>query len=164
MLPLGNSPDVSQVAATIQLAVAPVFLLAGIGAFLNACMGRLARIVDRARLVEQLMLESRGVTHDRHLRELRILDTRMRYINWSIFLAVASGAVVCIVVMMLFAAELMNVHIGTGLALLFILSMALLISGMTGFLFEVRLASATLRISKDSLQHLAPDDDDPDGA
>ena len=41
--------SVTTVAQIIQLAVAPVFLLAGIGAFLNVCAGRLSRIVDRAR-------------------------------------------------------------------------------------------------------------------
>ena len=46
----------SPVAQVIQLAVAPVFLLAGIGAFLNVCAGRLSRIVDRARTVEPLLL------------------------------------------------------------------------------------------------------------
>ncbi len=48
--------SVVTVAQVIQLAVAPVFLLAGIGAFLNVCAGRLSRIVDRARTVEPLLL------------------------------------------------------------------------------------------------------------
>ena len=46
------APQVSEVAHTIQLAVAPIFLLAGVGAFLNVCAGRLSRIVDRARSLE----------------------------------------------------------------------------------------------------------------
>lgn len=57
MIPL---PQVSLVSQTIQLALAPVFLLAGIGAFLNVCVGRLARIIDRARRVEEKILNSRG--------------------------------------------------------------------------------------------------------
>ena len=44
----------SDMARTIQLAIAPVFLLAGIGAFLNVIAGRLARVVDRARHLEDL--------------------------------------------------------------------------------------------------------------
>ena len=56
--------SVSTVAQVIQLAVAPVFLLAGIGAFLNVCAGRLSRIVDRARNIEPLLLASRGAEHD----------------------------------------------------------------------------------------------------
>lgn len=37
--------SIALIAQTIQLAVAPVFLLAGIGAFLNVCAGRLARTI-----------------------------------------------------------------------------------------------------------------------
>ena len=43
--------DISVVPIThaIQQAVAPVFLLAGIGAILNVLTNRLARIIDRSR-------------------------------------------------------------------------------------------------------------------
>ena len=43
----------TDLAMIIQLSVAPVFLLAGIAGFLNVMSGRLGRIVDRARVVEQ---------------------------------------------------------------------------------------------------------------
>ena len=46
---LPHSPDLRYLAQIIQLAVAPVFLLAGLGAFLNVCAGRLARIVGLSR-------------------------------------------------------------------------------------------------------------------
>ena len=39
----------------IQLAVAPVFLLTGVAAFLNVLTNRLARIIDRARMLEDLL-------------------------------------------------------------------------------------------------------------
>ena len=45
----GSVSQVGFVADIIRTAVAPVFLLAGIGAFLNVCALRMARIVDRAR-------------------------------------------------------------------------------------------------------------------
>jgi hypothetical protein len=40
------------VAHAIQLAVAPVFLLSGIGAILAVMTNRLGRIIDRARVLE----------------------------------------------------------------------------------------------------------------
>ena len=40
------------VAHAIQLAVAPVFLLSGIGAILVVMTNRLGRIIDRARVLE----------------------------------------------------------------------------------------------------------------
>ena len=39
--------DVSDIANLIKIAVAPVFLLAGIGSFINVLSSRVARIVDR---------------------------------------------------------------------------------------------------------------------
>ena len=40
------------IAHVIQIAIAPVFLLAGIGAFLNVMTNRLGRVVDRWRSLE----------------------------------------------------------------------------------------------------------------
>jgi hypothetical protein len=42
----------SDISHVIQPAVAPVFLLAGIGAFINVFAMRLGRIFDRSRLLE----------------------------------------------------------------------------------------------------------------
>jgi hypothetical protein len=43
--------DDGAVAHVIQLSVAPVFLISGIGAFLGVMTNRLARAVDRARVL-----------------------------------------------------------------------------------------------------------------
>ncbi len=71
MFESGPSLSVTTVAEIVRLAVAPVFLLSGIGAFLNVCASRLSRIVDRSREVEPLLLDSRGAEHDRWVDELR---------------------------------------------------------------------------------------------
>src|SRR5215211_5983258 len=104
---------ISTVGDSIRLAVAPVFLLAGIGAFLNVCAGRLSRIVDRARHVEPLLLESRGAEHDRWLSAIRILDRRMALVSHAIFLTVLAAVLICLVVVLLFAAGLTDAHFGT---------------------------------------------------
>ena len=149
-----------QVAQVVQLAVAPVFLLAGVGAFLNVCALRLARIVDRARLVERLVLESRGGEHDRAVREIRVLDRRMALVSWAIFLTVLSAVLVCTVVVLLFAGGLTGAHVGTAISLLFIGSMVSLAVGFALFLFETRFALRNVRIDPHILQHRA---DEPSG-
>lgn len=146
-------PQVSQVAQTIQLALAPVFLLAGIGAFLNVCTGRLARVIDRARKVEDRVLASRGKEHDRLVSEIRVLDRRISVVNIAIFLSVASACAVCLVVILLFAAELVNAHLGTAIALLFIVAMLLQAGAFATFIQEIRLASRTIHIRNDVLYH-----------
>lgn len=152
---MSGQPGVDLVAQTIQLAVAPVFLLAGIGAFLNVCAGRLARVIDRARRLETLVLESRGREHDRWIEEIQIIDRRMKIVNQSIFLSVSSAVLVSLVVVLLFLAELLDVEMGTAVALLFILAMLLVIAGLTSFLFEVRLAARSIRVRKEVLRHEA---------
>ena len=44
--------DTDAITHGIQLAVAPVFLLTAVSGMIGAVAGRLARIIDRARLVE----------------------------------------------------------------------------------------------------------------
>jgi hypothetical protein len=150
MIPL---PQVSQVAQTIQLALAPVFLLTGIGAFLNVCVGRLARIIDRARTVEQLILTSRGKEHDRMVGEIRVLDQRMTVVNASIFLSVASACAVCLVVILLFAGNLFGAHLGTPIAVLFSLAMLLQAVGFASFIQEIRLGSKIIHVRNEVLFH-----------
>jgi hypothetical protein len=41
--------DIALIAHSIQLSVAPVFLLSGVGVLLGVLTNRLARVVDRAR-------------------------------------------------------------------------------------------------------------------
>lgn len=151
-------PGASLVAQTIQLVIAPVFLLAGIGAFLNVTAGRLARVVDRARAVEALVLTTRGREHDRHIKEITRLNRRMSVINWSIGLSVGSAMAVALLVILLFAAELTTLNLGGLVALLFILSMLLLAAGLSAFLIEVRLAARNIRIRSEILNHEASED------
>ena len=146
---------VTTVAQVIQLAVAPVFLLAGIGAFLNVCAMRLARIVDRARRIEPDLLASRGRDHDRLQRDIRLLDRRMGIVNWAIFFSVLSALLICSVVVLLFAAGLTGAHFGTAIALLFIASMIAIAMGFAIFLVETRIASRAVRIRNEVLEHQA---------
>ena len=146
---------VLQVAQIIQLAVAPVFLLAGVGAFLNVCAGRLARIVDRARGLEPRILASRGTEHDRLIAELRVLDRRMGLVSQAIFLSVLSALLICAVVVLLFAASLTGAHLGTAVALLFIGSMIAIAAGFAIFLVETRIGSRSVRIRTELLDHQA---------
>lgn len=145
--------DASIVARIIGQAVAPVFLLAGIGAFLNTLTGRLARIVDRGRAIEPLLLEAQGAQHDRLVREINIVDRRMGLVSWAITLTVTSAVLVCAVVGLLFAAALIDLHAGTAIALMFILAMATLAAGFFVFLIETRIAARAIRVRKSLLTH-----------
>ena len=150
MLPF--SPTVSTIAQTIQLSLSPVFMLAGIGALLNVLAGRLARVVDRARVLEALHPRSSGPEHDRHVWELRLLDRRISIINRALFLAVSSAVMTCTVVAMLFVAELARLHIGQYVAIAFILAMVLLIASLVSFMIEVRVSLHAIHVRDELLR------------
>ncbi|WP_231733718.1 MULTISPECIES: DUF2721 domain-containing protein [unclassified Sphingomonas] len=143
---------ISTVAATIQISIAPVFLLAGIAGILNVLVGRMARVVDRARKLEQLHPVSTGAEHERHVWELRLIDRRLSVINTSIWLCVASAIAICLVVALLFGAEIVHLDIGVVVAAAFIASMLLLTSGLIAFLFEVRLSVQAVHVREELLE------------
>ena len=151
--------ELTHLAQIIQLAVAPVFLLAGLGAFLNVCAGRLARIVDRIRKLEPRILDSRGQEHDRLLDEVRLLDRRSRIVSSAIFTTVLSALLISAVVILLFLAFLTGYRFGTAIALLFIASMACTGFGFAIFLHETRLGIRAIQVRAHILEHQAEEDD-----
>jgi MFS family permease len=155
---LPHAPDLRYLAQIIQLAVAPVFLLAGLGAFLNACVGRLARIVDRMRILEPRILDSRGEEHDRLLREVRLLDRRSRIVTSAIFTTVLAALLISAVVILLFLAFLTGYRFGTAVALLFIAAMACTGLGFAIFLHETRLGIRAIQVRAHILEHQAEED------
>ncbi len=136
-------------ASVIQIAVAPVFLLAGISGFLNVMSGRLGRIVDRARFVERRSAALSDVSRQEvSQRELKILWRRVSIINWSIGLCTTSALTVSAVVVSLFAGNFWDIHIYKLVSGLFVLALTLLIFALLLFLKEVQLATSSLRIGK----------------
>lgn len=133
------------VAHAIQLAVAPVFLLTGVGAILSVLTQRLARVIDRARVLHQRL---EGVTDERDAieRELRILGLRGRHIQRAIGLCTCCALLICAVVAALFVAEFLPLRLGLLISVLFVVAMICLFAALLSFLREVFLATASVRI------------------
>ena len=146
-----EGPYLSTVADTIQSAIAPVFLLAGIGAILNVLAQRLARVVDRARKLEEDYSDYDQCMRRRAAAELCLLDRRMVVVNQAIRCCTASALFTCLVVAILFVADLAKFRFSQPIALLFIVAMLLLIAGLMLFLHEIRLAMKSLRVRRELL-------------
>lgn len=133
------------IAHLIQSALAPVFLLSGVGVTLGVMTGRLARAVDRARSLEEKLARQPADTRQIHA-DLRVLARRTRYINAAITMCGCSAVLIALVVITLFA----NAFLGSGfagtIALLFVGAMIFITGAYLAFLIEVRIATAHLRI------------------
>lgn len=135
-----TTESVMTVASAIQQAVAPAFLMTGIGGFLNVLAGRLARVVDRFRILS----ESCSETHTMHHDEMRRLLRRSRWIHWSISFCTVSALLTCMVIATLFMGSEMNHNPARLVSFLFILSMVVLIVGLFCFLREIALAATNI--------------------
>ena len=143
-----NDTSVTTVASIIQLAVAPVFLLAGIGSLLNVLAGRLARVIDRARRLELHVPTADDEERETEIHELEILDRRMAICHWAIGLCTAAALLICLVVMILFIADLVEIRFAMPVSLLFIAAMASLTVGLLLFLAEVTIATRFVRVNE----------------
>ncbi len=138
--------DVAGIAHSIQLSVAPVFLLSGIGVLLGVLTSRLARIVDRARPMEEQLATASGAAAEDLRARLRAMHTRARCSNVAITLSTIAALLVAVVVALLFVSNFVRFSLAVTVASLFVLSMLALVGALLAFLVEVRIATRTIRI------------------
>ena len=139
--------QIDEIAHLIQLSVAPVFLLTGVGTLLNVLSGRLARIIDRARLLEQQLGSPEPSHVDAIMSELRILERRGKLIYHAIKLSTISALLVCFLVAALFASSILHYSSRLTVSGLFIAAMLASIVSLTLFLREVYLAIETFEVT-----------------
>lgn len=140
--------EVVDIAHAIELAVAPVFLLSGIGVFLGVLTNRLARIVDRARRVGESLRQAGNGAPEEAREQLNVAARRSRFINVSITLSTVAALLVALVVALLFASTFVPINLAGSVAVLFVLAMIALVGALLSFLLEVRVAIAALRIGQ----------------
>jgi len=140
--------DVNTIGQIIQLAVAPVFLLAGIAGFLSVMSGRLGRIIDRERVISRRLATLKNSDMlAASQREHRILTVRVKTTNRAIGLCTGSALVVCALITSLFIDSLFDLEISRLVITLFILALVLLMLALLLFLREIQLATRSLKLA-----------------
>jgi hypothetical protein len=135
-----EATTIYNVVNAIQLSVAPVFLLTGIGAMLAVMANRLARIVDRFRALVSSGSESQA----KKIKEMEMLLRRSRWVHWAISLSTVAALLVCIVIAALFIGTEVRLDSSRVVSLLFITAMLALISSLLCFLREIHLSTGTI--------------------
>lgn len=133
--------DISHV---IQLSVAPVFLLTAVGTILGVLSTRLARIVDRARALNE-RLEDASETKARLIHEeMHTLAQRRHLVNLAITSGTTAALLVCISIATVFVGAMLKAGVAMVVATLFILAMFAIVSALVFFLREILLAVRSL--------------------
>lgn len=144
------APDLATVTHGIQLAVAPVFLLTAVSGMIAAVAGRLARIIDRARLLEN-RLEAGGVEESRAMKmyaELQQLRHRGWLVNSCIALLTFCAMLIGMTIILLFlgeTSELPTLKIAT---VCFLSGVVCFLLALLCFLAETLLATRLLKFAQ----------------
>ena len=153
-MPVAASNHFLDIAHVIQLAIAPVFLLTAIATIINVLIARLARAVDRRRILEEHLPEYAEAKHRQAVRELRMLNRRVTLVIWAAALAVLSALFVCVLIGTAFVAAVVGITLSKVVALLFIAAVAALTLCLIVFLREISIAAVSARqtVSPQSLE------------
>lgn len=138
----------AMIAQTIQLALAPVFVLVAIGGIMSTLTMRFGRVIDRARDLQCKYASTTGDEHDALVREIRSLDRRIVIIGRALLMLVLASLAIGVTVVLLFLEEFAHLGLNPVAAGSFILAIALLMWALVLFLRETQEASRALRIPK----------------
>lgn len=140
--------QLSDVGHIIQLSVAPVFLLTGVGTNLMVLTNRLGRIVDRSRILEDRLRSADTSLHEEIQEELGMLYPRAHLINLAIALATGCALLISLVIISLFVGDAMNVDLSKLIAVFFVLAMCFLVASLLLLLREILVATQTMYIRR----------------
>lgn len=144
----------ADIVTVLQTAMAPAFLLVALGGMLNIFTGRLARVIDRSRVMQDRYLETEGAEHVLCVNELRDLQMRIKYVNSAIYFSVVSAIVVCILIGLLFAMGLTsNPLLPEIVAGAFVTAVLLLSVALIQFSREVRIGIRDFMIREEYLEN-----------
>jgi len=146
--------DINIISEAIKLATAPVFLLTGVGGILNVLGNRLGRVIDRARLVQNLIEDamdnqsaSSPARLERYHQELITLERRKSIINIATAFLVVSAVLIAMTVIELFftvSVEPGKLYLSNWVAITFVSSFISLVSACILYFAGILYASNTI--------------------
>lgn len=140
-----NTNSIDTISHLIQLAVAPVFLLAGVAGVLNVLVNRLSRIIDKSeKLTEKLEAQREDKLIDKKSTSIRVKQTymalRITNMNFAILSCTMTGLLIALVIMIIFLSAFFSFNGSTTISTLFIMAMGSFIIALSLFLKEIFMA------------------------
>lgn len=137
--------DSSAITHSIQLAIAPVFLLTAVSGMIAAVAGRLARIIDRGRKLEDKAREGGDADFlQRAHHEMAELRRRGRLANACIALLTSCGFLIGLTIIVLFVGELTDLRVSQMAVGSFLMGVVCFLLALLSFLVETLIATRTL--------------------
>ncbi len=141
----------------LQMSIAPVALISGVGLLLLSMTNRLGRTIDRARALAQQIRAGDAHEHDRLAVQIRILYRRSRILRLSIVFATVSILCASVIVLWLFAMYSFHARLYVLVMILWLLAIASLLASLVLFIHDITVSLGALRLNIG--EHLPSDRD-----
>jgi hypothetical protein len=138
--------SLNQLIPVLQVAIGPVILISGVGLLLLTMTNRLARTVDRARILSRELKESHASDAQQISEQIEMIFRRARMLKLAITLAGLSALFAALLIVTLFLTALFQWQTGVVVAALFMGCMASLVGSLVAFLMDVHWALAALEV------------------
>jgi hypothetical protein len=138
--------SVTQLIPVLQVAIGPVILISGVGLLLLSMTNRLARVIDRSRLLCAELRGATGADRERVTAQLRILARRADLIRLAILLASISLLLAAILIITLFFTALLGLEAAWPIAAMFVGCMLALIGALIVFILDVDRSLGALKL------------------
>jgi hypothetical protein len=140
--------DTDTISHGIQLAVAPVFLLTAVSGMIATVAGRLARIIDRARVVEARLHGADAIVAAAIWHELGELRTRGHLANLAIALLTLCAFLIGATIVVLFLGETTDLQMRKMAVFSFLAGVVCFMLALSCFMVETFIATRLLNFGK----------------
>ena len=137
---------VSELIPVLQVAIGPVILVSGVGLLLLTMTNRFGRVIDRARIMADMLHEPGLADPEPILAQLNILSCRARLLRVAIILSSISVLLAAILVIVLFLTALLRLEAAWLIGALFIGCMAALIYSLVEFIRDLNYSLLALQL------------------
>lgn len=140
--------EINEVTKILQTAISPVVLVSGVGLLVLSMTNRFARTTDRARALAREVEEKNIITEEiNNLKaQVGILYQRSKILMFSISFAITSIFFVSLLIIALFSASILGLHINIIITIFFILSLISLTISLILFIKEISLSLKALKL------------------
>jgi hypothetical protein len=134
--------DIDHLSTAISHATAPAFMLGAVAGFLSILIARLERLADRNRALRT----AEAAAIDQTGEIAASFSRRMELLSRAIYFAVLSALVTAALLVCAFAAALVGIGHGQIVAVMFTVSLALLIASLVELAREIRVYMAHMHL------------------
>jgi hypothetical protein len=146
--------SLNEIVPVLQVAIGPVILISGVGLLLLTMTNRLARAIERARLLKAELPKRTDEERAQALAQVAIIYRRAKMVRLGITFAALSALLASTLVITLFVTALLHLDLGFFVVLIFIACMASLVASLVAFICDINMSLHALKLE---LKGVKPD-------